>query len=88
MNPMLPNMCAWVKIAFGVLQRIYIWLLFNGPGLNKKNGLIIQVTGQQIIAYAAMICMFVTAYGSRDVVIILCKEIGQEKLEEHQLASG
>lgn len=71
---MLPNMYAWVNIASGVLLGIYIWLLFNGPGLNKENGLITQVTGQQIIAYAAMICMFVTAYGSRDVVIIHCKE--------------
>jgi len=50
LNPMLPNMCAWVNIAFGVLLGIFIWLLFNGPGLDTENGLIIQVTGQQIIA--------------------------------------
>ena len=88
LNPMLPNMCAWVNIAFGVLLGIYIWLLFNGSGLNTENGLIIQAIGQQISAYAAMICMFVTAYGSRDVVIIHCKESGQENMVEHQLTSG
>ena len=88
LNPMFPNLYAWVNITFGVLLGIYIWLLFNGPGLNKENGLIIQVTGQQIIAALAMICMFVTVYGSRDVVIIRCKESGQENMVEHQLTSG
>lgn len=48
--PMLPNMSAWVNLVFGVLLGIYIWLLFNGPGLDTENGLFIQVTGQQIIA--------------------------------------
>ncbi len=85
---MFPNLYAWVNITFGVSLGICIWLLFNGPGLTKENGLIIRVTGQQIIAYAAMICMFVTAYGSRDVVIIHRKESGQENLVEHQLTSG
>jgi hypothetical protein len=50
LNPMLPNMSAWVNLVFGVLLGIYIWLLFNGPGLDTENGLFIQVTGQQIIA--------------------------------------
>ncbi len=88
LNPIFPNLYAWVNIAFGVLLGIYIWLLFNGPGLNTENGLIIQVTGQKIITYAAIICMFVTAYGSRNAVIIRSKEIGQEKRVEHRLASG
>jgi hypothetical protein len=43
-------MSAWVNLVFGVLLGIYIWLLFNGPGLDTENGLFIQVTGQQIIA--------------------------------------
>lgn len=88
LNPIFPNLYAWVNIAFGVLLGIYIWLLFNGPGLNTENGLIIQVTGQKIITYAAIICMFVTAYGSRNAVIIRSKEIEQEKQVEHRLASG
>ncbi len=87
LNPMLPNMCAWVNIAFGALLGIYIWLLFNEPGLNKENGLIIQVTGQQNIAHTAIIFMFVTVYGSRDVVSIRCKESGQENLVEHRFTN-
>jgi hypothetical protein len=67
---------------------ISCYLLFNGSGLDTENGLIIQVTGQQNIAHTAIIFMFVTVYGSRDVVSIRCKESGQENLVEHQLTSG
>lgn len=63
-----PNLYAWVYISFGVLLGSYIWLFFFGPATTTPNGLLIQVTGQKIIAYAAILCMFIQAYGSRSVL--------------------
>lgn len=69
LNQSFPNLYAIVNIIFGVLLGVYIWLLFFGPSANSSNGLMIQVTGQKIIAYAAVISLFIQAYGSRRVVI-------------------
>jgi hypothetical protein len=67
-QPGFPNRYGWVNLSFGVLLGIYIWLLFNGPSPESHSGLVIQVTGQKIIAYAAVISMFITAFGSRRVL--------------------
>jgi hypothetical protein len=67
-QPQFPNKYGWISLSFGVLLGIYIWLLFYGPGSNTQSGLVIQVTGQKLIAYAAVACMFVIAYGSRQLL--------------------
>jgi hypothetical protein len=59
------NLYAWVFVGFAVTLGVYVWLLFNGPSTETSNGLIIQATGQKIIAYASIIAMFIQAYGAR-----------------------
>ena len=49
-----------VLVVFAVILGGYVWLLFYGPG-----ELTIQVTGQKIVAYAAIITVFIMAYGAR-----------------------
>ena len=41
----------------------YLWLLFGGPQEGDM-ALTIQVTGQKIVAYAALITVFILAYGA------------------------
>lgn len=67
-HPGFPNKYAWVNLSFGVLLGIYIWLLFYGPETSTQSGLVIQVAGQKLIAYAAVVCMLVVAYGSQRVL--------------------
>ena len=87
-NPGFPNRYGWVNLSFGVLLGVYIWLLFNGPSPETQTGLIIQVTGQKIIAYAAVVCMFITAYGSRRVLENKAQNAGPEILAEQQLTGS
>jgi len=68
LHPEFPDRYAWVNLSFGLLLGVYIWLLFNGPAADTIYGLVIQVTGQKLIAYAAVACMFVIAYGTRHVL--------------------
>jgi hypothetical protein len=88
MHPGFPNQYGWINLSFGILLGIYIWLLFNGPGLETQNGLIIQVTGQKLIAYAAIACMFITAYGSRRVLEKQPKKLNPESYPDTQLTSS
>ena len=59
-----PNVYAFVYMAFAVLLAIYLWLIFNGPGFETARGITIQATGQKIIVYAAIICMFIQSIGA------------------------
>lgn len=68
MQPQFPNVYGWVNLSFGLLLGIYVWLLFFGPATDSPSGLVIQVTGQKMIAYAAVTCMFIVAYGSQKVL--------------------
>ena len=80
LNRSYPNLYALVNIAFGALLGVYIWLLFFGPSSNTPSGLTIQVAGQKIIAYAAIISVFIQAYGSRSMTVIQSEENRAEKL--------
>ena len=80
LNRSYPNLYALVNITFGALLGAYIWLLFFGPSTNTPSGLMIQVAGQKIIAYAAIISVFIQAYGSRSMAVIQSKENKAEKL--------
>jgi hypothetical protein len=59
-----PRVYAWVFVTFALLLGAYVWLLFEGPSTITSTGLIIQATGQKIIAYAAIISMFIQSYGA------------------------
>jgi len=59
LNKDYPNRYAYVYLVFAVLLAAYLWLLFLGP-----NDIRIQATGQKVIVYAEIICMFIQAYGA------------------------
>lgn len=88
LQPDFPNRYGWVNLSFSFLLGIYIWLLFNGPSSGSHSGLVIQVTGQKIIAYAAVISMFITAYGSRRVLEQETPSSSPAKLQENQIPSS
>lgn len=52
---------------FALLLAGYVWLLFSGPDLDSPQGLVVQATGQKIIAYAAVLTTLVLAAGARRV---------------------
>jgi hypothetical protein len=64
LNRRYPNTYAAVYLVFAVLLALYVWLMFNGPKPDTPEGLVIQATGQKMIVYAAIICMFVQGYGA------------------------
>ena len=87
-NPLFPNIYGWINVSFSSLLGIYIWLLFFGPGSNTQSGLMIQVTGQKLIAYAAIACMFVIAYGSQRVLEQETRSGSAQTLPEVQSTSS
>jgi hypothetical protein len=87
-HPRFPNKYGWVNLSFGFLLGIYIWLIFNGPGADTQSGLIIQVTGQKLIAYAAVACMFVIAFGSQQFLEKESGAPGTKPALEEQPASS
>ena len=62
LNKGYPNRYAYVYLVFAVLLAVYLWLLFAGP-----NDIRIQATGQKVIVYAEIICMFIQAYGAWNI---------------------
>lgn len=60
-----PKVYAWVFIAFAIFLGAYVWLMFEGPSTDTPTGLVIQATGQKVIVYAAIISMYIQAYGAR-----------------------
>lgn len=54
-----------VFVVFALLLAGYLWLLFFGPDLDSSQGLIIQATGQKVIAYAAVLSVGIQALGVR-----------------------
>ena len=55
---------ALVYFAFTVLLAGYVWLMMNGPGLDTAWGVMIQATGQKIISYAAIVCIYIQSHGA------------------------
>jgi hypothetical protein len=88
LHPGFPSLYAWVNLSFAVLLGVYIWLLFSGPGPDSQAGLVIQVTGQKIIAYAAVACIFITAYGSQRMLAEKTQDSSPAELREDQLLSS
>jgi hypothetical protein len=63
-----PNRYGFVFMAFAAILGGYIWLLFNGPNLATVKGLVIQVTGQKVVIYSAIISVLIQAYGAEKVL--------------------
>lgn len=68
LTPDYPRKYLSVFIAFVLLLAGYLWLLFFGPALDSPSGLVIQATGQKIIAYAAILSVGIQALGARRIL--------------------
>jgi hypothetical protein len=64
LSPRFPNVYALVYFLFAVLLAAYIVLMMRGPGIDTTQGVMIQATGQKLIVYAAILCMFIQARGA------------------------
>lgn len=59
-----PRLYALIYLGFACVLALYLVLLFAGPALETDSGLIIQATGQKIVVYAAIACLFAQARGA------------------------
>jgi hypothetical protein len=63
-NRNYPNFYAFVYIGFAFILAAYLGLLFGGPHIDTPEGVRIQATGQKIVVYAEIVCMFIQSYGA------------------------
>jgi hypothetical protein len=59
-----PRRLALVFALFAILLAAYVVLITIGPSTDTASGLKIQVTGQKIIVYAAIIAIFIQAWAA------------------------
>ena len=59
-----PIRYAIVLLLFALCLGAYVWLILYGPDFSAQKGRIIQVAGQKIIVYIAIISMYTTAQGA------------------------
>jgi len=63
-NRAYPNFYAYTYLAFAVILALYLVLLFAGPKAETSWGNRLQATGQKIVVYAEIVCMFIQSYGA------------------------
>jgi hypothetical membrane protein len=68
LTPDYPRAYLSVFVAFALLLAGYLWLLFYGPALDSPADLLIQATGQKIIAYAGILSVGIQALGARRIL--------------------
>ena len=73
----LPKQMAWVFIAFAVLLGAYILLLTIGPSPLTPEGLVVQATGQKIIAYASIVTILIQALTAHRISLDDRRSLGQ-----------
>ena len=59
-----PKAYAWVFTIFCLLLIGYYLLMTNGPSYSSAQGLVIQVVGQKVIAYASIVSIGIQAIGA------------------------
>ncbi len=59
-----PKIYAWVFAVFCLMLIGYYLLMTNGPSFASPEGLVIQVVGQKVIAYASIISIFIQSLGA------------------------
>lgn len=64
LNRNYPNFYAFVYIGFAFILAAYLGLLFGGPHIDTPEGVRFQATGQKIVVYAEIVCMFIQSYGA------------------------
>ena len=70
-DPDYPNRYAGLYLIFAVLLAGYILLLTRGPGVETAQGVVVQVIGQKIIGYSAIITIFLQSWGAGKLVVSL-----------------
>jgi len=65
LEPGFPRRYALVLIGFTILLILYLLLLTQGPSPRTPQGLVIQATGQKIIAYISILSVLVLSLGAR-----------------------
>ena len=63
-TPSYPNLYMIAYLVFGIFLAGYIYLLFWGPSARTDIGLIINATGQKMVAYTALINMAFQSVGA------------------------
>jgi hypothetical protein len=63
-NRRYPNTYALVYGIFALVLAAYVWLMIGGPSFDTPEGVRVQATGQKIVVYASIVCMFIQAYGA------------------------
>jgi hypothetical protein len=64
MDKQYPKMYAWVFAVFCLMLIGYYLLLTQGPDFNSPQGLVIQVVGQKVIAYASILSIGIQSIGA------------------------
>jgi hypothetical membrane protein len=82
LTPDYPRKYLAIFVAFALLLAGYLWLLFFGPALDSPSGLLIQATGQKVIAYAAILTAGIQAVGARRILTAVDPRQALEKAEQ------
>ena len=63
-NKNYSNLYAYIFIIYIIILLIYFVFLSSGVDIETKRGLLIMATGQKIIIYLGMICLFIQLFGA------------------------
>jgi hypothetical protein len=58
------NAYAVVLAGYLIILAVYVSLMFLGPGIDTRTGLVIMAAGQKIVIYAGMMCWFAQFLGA------------------------
>ena len=64
MDQQYPKVYAWVFTVFCLMLIGYYLLMTNGPSFSSPEGLVVQVVGQKVIAYASIISIGIQSIGA------------------------
>jgi hypothetical protein len=62
-NKSYPNRYAWVFGAYALLLSVYVALMVMGIDIESDSGMRIMATGQKILIYSGLLCLFVQVLG-------------------------
>jgi hypothetical protein len=63
-NRRYPNTYAAVFAVYTIILGVYLGLMFLGPDIGTRQGLVILATGQKVVIYSGMVCWFVQFLGA------------------------
>ena len=63
-NRRYPHWYAWVFVSYGCVLAAYVALMVAGPDIDTPSGSRIMATGQKILIYSGMLCLFVQVLGA------------------------